>query len=125
MRRSPQVTILRLSRDIKVDQNQMSEPFVFDVNYSTTLDQLELLRHKMIAFLENERRDFLPSFDVSVVGAHPSSPFALNLEPDVPLDFPDQTKMTLKADIKYKSNWQHGALKCKPQLMHNVERMLT
>jgi hypothetical protein len=27
------------------------------------------------------------------------------------LDFPEQEKMTLKADIKYKSNWQMGAVK--------------
>jgi small-conductance mechanosensitive channel len=92
----------------------MSEPFTFDVNYSTTFDQLEHLRHKMIAFLQNERRDFQPSFDVSVVGVHPSGTLALNLEHDLWLDFPDQGKMSLKADIKYKSNWQHGALKCKP-----------
>ena len=26
-------------------------------------------------------------------------------------DIPEQTKMILKADIKYKSNWQQGALK--------------
>jgi hypothetical protein len=30
------------------------------------------------------------------------------------LDFPDQDKMTLKADIKYKSNWQQGGLKSEP-----------
>ena len=27
------------------------------------------------------------------------------------IDIPEQTKMTLKVDIKYKSNWQQGALK--------------
>ena len=26
-------------------------------------------------------------------------------------DIPDQEKMTLQADIMYKSNWQQGALK--------------
>ena len=26
-------------------------------------------------------------------------------------DIPDQERMTLRADIKYKSNWQQGALK--------------
>lgn len=30
---------------------------------------------------------------------------------DFYLDFPDQEKLTLTADIKYKSNWQQGALK--------------
>jgi hypothetical protein len=34
------------------------------------------------------------------------------------LDFPEQDKMTLKADIKYKSNWQQGGLKSKIYLSH-------
>ncbi|KAF8658295.1 hypothetical protein AX16_002066 [Volvariella volvacea WC 439] len=74
---------------------QMSETFTFDVNYGTTFEDIELLRKKMLAFLENERRDYHPMFDVSVV------------------DFPNQEKMTLTADIKYKSNFQQGALKSK------------
>ena len=71
----------------------MSEPFTFDVAYDTTFEQLEDLRHRMLQFLQKERRDYLPLFDVNV------------------LDIPDQQKMSLKADIKYKSNWQQGALK--------------
>ena len=47
----------------------------------------------MLAFVKSERRDFQPNFDVTIV------------------DFPDQEKMTLSADIRYKSNWQQGALK--------------
>lgn len=47
----------------------------------------------MLAFVKSERRDFLPNFDVTIV------------------DFPDQEMMTLSADIRYKSNWQQGALK--------------
>jgi len=49
----------------------------------------------MLIFLKTERRDYLPSFDVVVV------------------DFPGQEKMSLTADIKYKSNWQQGPLKAK------------
>ncbi|KAJ3575123.1 hypothetical protein NP233_g1300 [Leucocoprinus birnbaumii] len=74
---------------------QMSETFTFDVAYSTTFEDLEKLRDKMLAFVKDERRDFQPSFDVTVK------------------DFPDQEKLTLTADIKYKSNWQQGALKAK------------
>ncbi|EMD37930.1 hypothetical protein CERSUDRAFT_49967 [Gelatoporia subvermispora B] len=73
--------------------DQMSESFEFDVAYSTTFEQLERLRELMIEFLKVERRDYLPSFDVMVI------------------DMPGQEKMTLKADIKYKSNWQQSALK--------------
>ncbi|KDQ53484.1 hypothetical protein JAAARDRAFT_209850 [Jaapia argillacea MUCL 33604] len=74
---------------------QMSETFKFEVEYSTTFEQLESLRDKMMAFLEAERRDYFPVFDVIV------------------LDIPDQEKMALKVDIKYKSNFQQGALKAK------------
>ncbi|OSD01247.1 hypothetical protein PYCCODRAFT_1412753 [Trametes coccinea BRFM310] len=72
---------------------QMSETFEFDVAYGTTFEQIERLRDVMISFLKTERRDFQPAFDVYVV------------------DIPGQEKMTLRADIKYKSNWQQGTLK--------------
>ncbi|CDO72761.1 hypothetical protein BN946_scf184994.g14 [Trametes cinnabarina] len=72
---------------------QMSETFEFDVAYDTTFDQIERLRDVMLSFLKTERRDFQPAFDVYVV------------------DIPGQEKMTLRADIKYKSNWQQGTLK--------------
>ncbi|KAJ7462327.1 Mechanosensitive ion channel-domain-containing protein [Mycena galericulata] len=74
---------------------QMSESFTFDVNYSTSFEEVELLRQRMLEFVTTERRDFQPVFDVVVV------------------DFPDQEKMTLQADIKYKSNGQLGAIKAK------------
>jgi len=73
----------------------MSESFTFDVNYSTSFEEVELLRQRMLQFVTTERRDYQPVFDVVVV------------------DFPDQGKMTLQADIKYKSNGQQGALKAK------------
>ncbi|KAI0779722.1 Mechanosensitive ion channel-domain-containing protein [Fomes fomentarius] len=72
---------------------QMSEPFEFDVAYSTSFEQIERLRDLMLSFLKVERRDYQPIFDVYVI------------------DMPGQEKMTLRSDIKYKSNWQHGTLK--------------
>ncbi|PPR07380.1 hypothetical protein CVT26_013696 [Gymnopilus dilepis] len=72
---------------------QMSETFTFDVSYGTSFQDLERLREKMLEFLKTERRDYQTNFDVRVV------------------DFPGQTKMTLSADIKYKSNAQQAALK--------------
>ncbi|KAG6917310.1 hypothetical protein DXG01_002968 [Tephrocybe rancida] len=72
---------------------QMSETFTFDVSYATTFEDLEKLRDKMLGFVKTERRDYQPAFDVVVK------------------DFPAQEKMTLAADIKYKSNWQQGSLK--------------
>ena len=47
----------------------------------------------MLKYVQAERRDYLPVFDVVVQ------------------DISDQSSMKLKADIKYKSNWQQGALK--------------
>jgi len=72
---------------------KMSETFTFDVDYSTSFEQIERLRALMLGFVQSERRDFQPSFDIVV------------------LDIPDQEKMTLKAEIMYKSNWQQGSLK--------------
>ncbi|KAH9963910.1 Mechanosensitive ion channel-domain-containing protein [Russula dissimulans] len=72
---------------------KMSETFTFDVSYSTTFKQIEQLRSLMLGFVQMERRDFQPSFDISVS------------------DIPDQEKMVLQADIMYKSNWQQGTLK--------------
>ncbi|KAF9793059.1 Mechanosensitive ion channel-domain-containing protein [Thelephora terrestris] len=74
---------------------EMSEPFTFDVAYDTSFEQIEALRGRMIAYLSNERRDYVAVFDVTV------------------LDIPDQEKMSLKVDIKYKSNVQQGSLKAK------------
>ena len=47
---------------------QMSETFAFDVSYSTTFEQLEKLRDKMMEFVVAERRDYEPAFDVVVIG---------------------------------------------------------
>ncbi len=52
----------------------MSESFEFDVAYSTTFEQVETLRAKMLAFVKSEGRDFLPSFDVTVKGKTWPSP---------------------------------------------------
>lgn len=46
----------------------MSEPFTFDVAYDTSFEQIEALRGRMIAFLSNERRDYVAMFDVTVMG---------------------------------------------------------
>lgn len=70
-----------------------SETFAFEVAFDTSFESLQALRAKMLAFCKENTRDFLPIFDVVVD------------------DIPGQGKMVLKADIKYKSNWQQGALK--------------
>jgi small-conductance mechanosensitive channel len=47
---------------------EMSEPFTFDVGYETSFEQIEALRGRMVAFLSNERRDYVAVFDVIVMG---------------------------------------------------------
>ncbi|KZV69518.1 hypothetical protein PENSPDRAFT_676041 [Peniophora sp. CONT] len=74
---------------------QQSEPFVFDVAYDTSFEQIEQLRKKMLQFVGENGRDYQPSFDIVVS------------------DIPEQTKMTLSANIMYKSNWQQGAIKAR------------
>ncbi|KDQ51174.1 hypothetical protein JAAARDRAFT_199387 [Jaapia argillacea MUCL 33604] len=70
----------------------MSEPFKFDIDFSTSFGQLESLRDKMMAFLKVNSEDFFPIFDLMI------------------LETPDKT-MCLKVDIKYKSNLQLDSLK--------------
>lgn len=74
---------------------QMSETYTFDVCYDTSFEDLARLKERMLRFVKSQSRDFQPSFDVMVK------------------DFPDQEKMTLSAEIKYKSNGQQGAVKAK------------
>jgi hypothetical protein len=65
----------------------------FEVAFDTTFEALQTLRGRMLAFCKANARDFQPVFDVVVD------------------DIPGQSKMVLSADIRYKSNWQQGALK--------------
>ncbi|BGP19258.1 hypothetical protein JCM10213_008223 [Rhodosporidiobolus nylandii] len=69
------------------------ESVTWDVDFSTPFEKIEALRSRMIEFLQQERRDFIPALDISVT------------------DFPAQGKMTLSAPINFKSNFQNGALK--------------
>jgi len=46
----------------------MSETFTFDVGYSTTFEDLERLRERMLEFVTKERRDYDTVFDVKVKG---------------------------------------------------------
>ncbi|KAF9520315.1 hypothetical protein BS47DRAFT_1446349, partial [Hydnum rufescens UP504] len=94
-------TVLVDSRgcDVQCPSNVLNTKYImnrrrsFSCHYSTTFEQIEDLRSRMLTFVKVERRDYLPVFDILV------------------LDLPDQTSMLLKVEIKYKSNWQIGGLK--------------
>ncbi|GAA6058014.1 hypothetical protein JCM3770_006647 [Rhodotorula araucariae] len=69
------------------------ESFTWDVDFGTTFEKIEALRARMLEFLQQESRDFIPVIDISV------------------LDFTGQGKLSLSAQINHKSNFQNGALK--------------
>ncbi|GAA6058718.1 hypothetical protein JCM10212_003406 [Sporobolomyces blumeae] len=69
------------------------ESFSFDVDFSTSFEKIEALRTRMLEFLETEKRDYIPSIDITIQ------------------DFAGQGKLTLSALINYKTSWQNGALK--------------
>ncbi|BGP00641.1 hypothetical protein NBRC10513v2_006440 [Rhodotorula toruloides] len=73
--------------------NSISETFTFDVDFGTSFEKIEALRSRMLEFLQQERRDFVPTIDITVQ------------------DFAAQGKLSLSAPINYKGNWQNGALK--------------
>lgn len=78
--------------------------------YDTSFKQIERLRDLMLTFLKAERRDYQPVFDVCVMSKLYPLCYTLHLF-SFHADIPGQEKMTLHADIKYKSNWQQSTLK--------------
>ncbi|GAA6010882.1 hypothetical protein JCM10207_003974 [Rhodosporidiobolus poonsookiae] len=69
------------------------ETFTWDVDFGTTFEKIQALRARMLEFVQQERRDFLPVVDITVQ------------------DFPGQGKLSLSCAINYKTNFQNGALK--------------
>lgn len=63
------------------------------VAFDTTFEQIEKLRESMLEFIEANRRDFNPSFDITVE------------------DLPEQGRLSLEVPIMYRSNWQNVSLK--------------
>lgn len=88
----------------------MCETFTFDVDFGTKFEQLGTLRDRMLDFVKLHNRDYLPVFDVVVIGSLCTFVWAADYIHWF-LDIPEQSKMTLSADIKYKGNWQHSSLK--------------
>ncbi len=65
----------------------------------------------MLAFVDSHRRDFQPSFDVTVKGMEHKLNGDGKSDRSQSADIPDQEKMTLGATIKYKSNNHISGLK--------------
>jgi hypothetical protein len=67
----------------------------------------------MLSFVKTERRDYQPVFDVTVKGllTEPLYLSRVTCRLMMSADFPDQEKMVLTADVKFKGTGQHNALK--------------
>ncbi len=91
----------------------IAETFVFEVDFVTTFEKLQELRSRMLKFLKAEGRDFMQIFDGKLIRQTASGNVATESNDFLVIvdDLPAQGKMVLKADIKYKTNWQEGALK--------------
>lgn len=76
-----------------------SETVTWDIDFGTTFEKIEELRNLMVEFVEHEKRDFMPTCDISVVS------------------LTDQSKLTLSAAIPYKSNWANAALQSQVSLV--------
>lgn len=73
----------------------IQEKFFITVSYSTSFEQVEQLREKMMAWIQTQGRDFLPGLDVEIDSLG------------------DQSSLRLSLEIRYKSNWQDDHLKAK------------
>lgn len=80
----------------------IEEELRLDVEYTTSLQQIETLRTRMLAWVETQGRDFLPGLDIEVQS------------------LADQTKMTLVCGIRFKSNWQNSNLRVRRRNVSDV-----
>ncbi|EJU02909.1 hypothetical protein DACRYDRAFT_50746 [Dacryopinax primogenitus] len=73
---------------------QPTEEFTVDVDYATTMDQLDDLRDRMLRFLRSESRTYIPEFRLVIQ------------------DIPSQGCLRLTVPILYKASWprniEHG-----------------
>ncbi|KDN53590.1 hypothetical protein K437DRAFT_218746 [Tilletiaria anomala UBC 951] len=75
------------------------EKFQLEISYATTYQQLENLRAKMLLWLAEQDRDFLPGLDIQI------------------LDMKAQGSMSVSVGIRYKSNFQDHLLKAQRRNM--------
>ena len=73
----------------------MREQLLIYVNFDTTLEDIQLLKKEMGAFVldKENNRDFQPDVDIEVTGIH------------------EMNKLELKIEIRHKSNWSNEAVR--------------
>jgi small-conductance mechanosensitive channel len=70
----------------------MTETIAINVSYDTSLEDIQKLEEDLLIFIQENSRDFQQDLNVQVAGIN------------------DLDKMTIKLDIKHKSNWSNGLL---------------
>lgn len=73
----------------------MREQLLIYVDFGTTLEDVQLLRNEMQAFVQDDKnsRDFQPDIDVEITG------------------IAEMNKMELKVEIRHKSNWSNETVR--------------
>jgi len=73
----------------------MREQVLLYINFDTTLEDIQLLKNEMAAFVQDKdnNRDFQPDVDIEVTGIH------------------EMNKLELKIEIRHKSNWSNEAVR--------------
>lgn len=49
----------------------IAETYTFAVEWETSMEKINALRERMLEFLKTEKRDFIPEFDINVMGESP------------------------------------------------------
>ena len=97
-----------ISRGLSTDTEKNLPCDRFEVDFATDFKKLVELRDKMLIFLGENRRDYMPVFDGEQRAQRGYFAHWLITAPLLVVvdSFPEQGKLILKADIKYKTNWQ-------------------
>ncbi|KAG9293212.1 hypothetical protein G9A89_010549 [Geosiphon pyriformis] len=73
----------------------MRDEVYLEVDFYTSLEQIETLREEMVTFLEGEDRDFYPTLEITVE------------------KMPKCRQLVLKISVEHKSNWQDEGVTCR------------
>jgi len=92
---APNIVLNTLWVDNVSRSNAMREQLLIYISFDTTLEDIQLLRNEMQAFVldKENSRDFLPEIDVELTGIN------------------NMDKMELKVEIRHKSNWANETVR--------------
>ncbi|CAG8565165.1 8748_t:CDS:10 [Ambispora leptoticha] len=73
----------------------MRDEVLIEVDFYTSLEQIEALRERMVTYLEGEDRDFYPTLELTVE------------------KMPKCRQLVIKISVEHKSNWQDEGVTCR------------